>query len=78
MKYETTYDNCAAILFPQLAWVAYVKGSCGDDTHARGATPEEAIENLKEMLEDEIDWEHERRETARLDAMYDDRYSEES
>jgi hypothetical protein len=77
MEYETTYDTCAAGLFPQLAWVACKKGACGDDTHARGATPEEAIENLKEML-DEVDWEYERRETARLDAMYDDRYSEES
>ena len=74
-EYETSYDTCAAGLFPQLAWVAYEKGSCGDDLHARGATPEEAIENLKEMLDDEVDWEYERRETARLDAMYDDRYA---
>jgi hypothetical protein len=52
-KYETSYDTCAAGLFPQFAWVAYEAGACGDDTHARGATPEEAIENLRELLEEE-------------------------
>ena len=51
-EYETNYDTCAAGLFPQFAWVAYEKGSCGDDLHARGATEEEAIENLRELLED--------------------------
>jgi hypothetical protein len=51
-KYETHYDDCAASVFPQLAWVAYEEGACGDDIHARGATPEEAIENLREMLDD--------------------------
>lgn len=51
-EYETNYDICAEGLFPQFAWVAYEKGSCGDDLHARGATEEEAIENLRELLED--------------------------
>lgn len=50
-EYETNFDSCAASVFPQFAWVAYQKGCSGEDTHARGATPEEAIENLKELLE---------------------------
>lgn len=77
--YDVHYDTCAAGLFPQFAWVAYQKGCSGEDLHARGATPEEAIQNLQEMLDiPPVDWAFERREEDRLDAMYDERYSEES
>ena len=76
-EYEA-WESGGGFLFPQLAYVAYEKGCDGEDPCAHGATPEEAIANLKELLEDDVDWEYERREEARLDAMYDDRYSEES
>jgi hypothetical protein len=45
------YNQCGAGLFPQLAWIAYEEGACGDDTCEYGATPEEAIANLKDVLE---------------------------
>lgn len=51
-EYEA-WESGGGFLIPQMAYVAFVKGSCGDDICAHGATPEEAIENLKEMLEDE-------------------------
>jgi hypothetical protein len=52
-KYEyEAWESDGAFLFKQCAYVAYVKGTCGDDPCAHGATPEEAIENLREMLED--------------------------
>jgi hypothetical protein len=44
-EYEV-WESGAGSLLPKLAYVAY------DDTCAHGATPEEAIENLREMLED--------------------------
>lgn len=50
-QYETFISD-GATLFPQLAYVAYEKGACGDDPHAYGATPEEAVANLREILED--------------------------
>lgn len=50
--FAVIYNQCGAGLFPQLAWIAYEDGACGDDTHEFGATPEEAIENLKERLEE--------------------------
>lgn len=46
------YNQCGAGLFPQLAWIAYKEGSCGDDLCEYGATPEGAIENLKMRLEE--------------------------
>ena len=75
MKMDVYYDDCAATLFPQLAWVAYKSGCCGDDPHARGATPEEAMDNLLEMYDEPMDWNFERREEARLDAMFEARYA---
>ena len=50
-EYET-FISAGASLFPDEAYIAYEKGACGDDTHAYGATPEEAIENLRELIED--------------------------
>jgi hypothetical protein len=50
-QYEA-FESDGAFLFPQCAYVAYVKGSCGDDICRYGATPDEAIENLREALED--------------------------
>lgn len=50
-QYEA-WESDGAFLFPQFAYVAYEKGCSGDDTCAHGATPEEAIENLREILED--------------------------
>lgn len=49
-EYETFISD-GATLFPNLAYVAYEKGACADDTHAYGATPEEAVANLREMIE---------------------------
>lgn len=49
-QYETFISD-GATLFPDQAYVAYEKGACGDDIHAYGATPEEAVENLREMLD---------------------------
>ena len=50
-QYEA-WESGAGSLLPKLAYVAYEKGCNGDDTCAHGATPEEAIENLREILED--------------------------
>lgn len=50
-EYEAFISDGAS-LFPLQAYVAYEKGACGDDVHAYGATPEEAIENLRELIED--------------------------
>jgi hypothetical protein len=50
-EYEA-WESGGGSLLPKLAYVAYEKGCSGDDTCAHGATPEEAIENLREMLED--------------------------
>jgi hypothetical protein len=50
-EYQTSISD-GATLFPQQAYVAYEKGACGDDPHAYGATPEEAVANLREMIED--------------------------
>lgn len=66
------YNQCGAGLFPQLAWIAYKEGSCGDDFCQYGPTPEKAIEYLKEALDiEDVDWEFERREEYRLDAVGD-------
>lgn len=48
--YIAVYNQCGAFLFPSLAWIAYEEGACGDDLCAFGATPEDAVENLKERL----------------------------
>ncbi len=45
------YNQCGATLFPQLSWIAYKEGSCGDDFCQYGPTPEKAIEYLKEALD---------------------------
>ena len=50
-EYEA-FESEGAFLFPKLAYVAYVKGSCGDDICRYGPTPEAAIENLRQALED--------------------------
>ena len=69
------YNQCGAGLFPQLAWIAYEEGSCGDDHCEYGPTPEKAIEYLKEALDIvDVDWEFERREEYRLDAAAEARY----
>jgi hypothetical protein len=69
------YNQCGAGLFPQLAWIAYREGSCGDDFCQYGPTPEKAIEYLKEALDiEDVDWEFERREEYRLDAAAEARY----
>lgn len=66
------YNQCGAGLFPQLAWIAYREGSCGDDFCQYGPTPEKAIEYLKEALDiEDVDWEFERREEYRLDSVGD-------
>ena len=49
-EYETFISD-GAILFPHQAYVAYEKGACPDDIHAYGATPEEAVANLRELVE---------------------------
>lgn len=49
--YVVIYNLPGAGLFPQFAWIAYEEGACGDDTCGYGATPELAIEELKELLE---------------------------
>jgi predicted RNase H-like HicB family nuclease len=49
--YIVVYNYSGASLFPQWAWIAYQEGACGDDACAYGATPEEAVENLKEALD---------------------------
>lgn len=46
------HNSIGATLFPRLAWIAYEKGACGDDVHDYGATPSEAVENLKLKLEE--------------------------
>jgi hypothetical protein len=66
------YNDYGATLFPQLAWIAYREGSCGDDFCQYGPTPEKAIEYLKEALDiEDVDWEFERREEYRLDSVGD-------
>ena len=49
-KYDVSTHE-GSILFPNLKYRAYKAGACGDDPHAYGKTPEEAIENLEELLE---------------------------
>lgn len=49
--FAVVYNTHGAILFPDSKWIAYEEGACGDDPCAYGATPEEAIENLKERLD---------------------------
>lgn len=46
------YNSLGAGLFPQLSWIAYERGSCADDTREYGATPEAAVANLKQLIED--------------------------
>lgn len=47
--YVSTHEG--SILFPNLKYRAYVEGTSGEDPHAYGKTPEEAIERLNELLE---------------------------
>lgn len=53
-KFEyITRESGGAFLFPQFAYIAFVDGRDGDgDVHAYGATPEEAIDNLRDLVED--------------------------
>ena len=51
MQIETSFNNYGGILFPDMAYVAYIQGSDGEDPCEYGATPEEAIQKLKETLE---------------------------
>lgn len=48
-----TRESGGAFLFPQLAYIAFVKGKDDEtDLCEYGATPEEAIENLRELVEE--------------------------
>lgn len=49
--FAVVYNTHGAILFPLEKWIAYEDGANGDDPCAYGATPEEAIENLKIRLD---------------------------
>ena len=49
-EYEVSLSD-GATLFPLLAYVAYEKGCCGDDPCGYGATPTEAVTNLRDLLE---------------------------
>jgi hypothetical protein len=49
-EYEVSLSD-GATLFPLLAYVAYEKGCCGDDLCGYGATPTEAVANLRDLLE---------------------------
>lgn len=52
MEYEARKSDGASNFF-QFDYVAFVKGEDSeDDICAHGATPEEAIKNLRELLED--------------------------
>jgi len=44
-KYIVEYSQISAAS-PRCQWVAYEDGAVGDDLHAYGETPSEALENL--------------------------------
>jgi hypothetical protein len=51
-EYEAYRHEYAYLCPPTEAYIAYEKGHDGDDTHAYGATAAEAIENLRDLIED--------------------------
>lgn len=53
-SFRVDYNLSGATLFPKLAWIAFEEGGCGEDVHAYGATPDDAIENLKMKLEERM------------------------